>query len=40
MKKTMVFFAATIMLLSAVLAGCPPWPRGGHPPHPPHPHHP
>lgn len=41
MKKTMVLFVATILLLSAVLAGCPPpfGRRGGRPPHPPIPGH-
>ena len=46
MKKSMVLFVTTIVLLSAVLAGCPPpFGRHGHPPvpvpsHPPMPRHP
>jgi hypothetical protein len=36
MKNSLVLFVATIVLLSAVLAGCPP-PRPGHLPRPPHP---
>ena len=37
MKKSAVLFVATVVLFSAVLAGCPPFPHGGHPPKPPHP---
>jgi hypothetical protein len=38
MKKSMVLFVATIVLLSAVLAGCPPpFGRRGHLPRPLHP---
>ena len=44
MKKSLVLFVATMMLFSAVLAGCPAWRHGGgrhapRPPHPPAPHH-
>jgi hypothetical protein len=40
MKKSLVLFVATIVLLSAVLAGCPPpFGRRGHLPRPPIPHH-
>ena len=40
MKKSLVLFVATIVLLSAVLAGCPPPRPGRHlpGPHPPIPH--
>jgi hypothetical protein len=41
-KKSLALFVTMIVLLSTLLAGCPP-PRPGHAPHPPHPpvpHHP
>jgi hypothetical protein len=38
MKKSLVLFVATIIMLSAVLTGCPPpLGRPGHGPRPPHP---
>jgi hypothetical protein len=37
MKKSLALFVTSIVLLSALLAGCPP-PRPGHVPHPPVPH--